>query len=251
MLDPSVFIGQYPFRHLPHPDPEVLVKVMAREGITRAWVGYLPATFHRDPTPANVELNRLLAPFRDVLVPAPAIRPDFPGWEKAVAAAAAEGAEAVRVYPSHWRLGADDPRLTDLMRACAAHKLAVVVTVRFEDLRQRHPLDTAGDVPGAALRAMARAGDGVRLVVCAAGRELIEEVHWGLTPAEQRRVWWDFSWVWGPPEDHLAHLFRTIGPSRFVFGSQWPLRLVQAPKANLELLPPDVAGATLGDPRSP
>ena len=88
-------------------------------------------------------------------------------------------------------------------------------------------------------------------IVCAtdAGRELIEEVHWGLTPAEQRRVWWDFSWVWGPPEDHLAHLFRTIGPSRFVFGSQWPLRLVQAPKANLELLPADLVAATLGDPR--
>ena len=47
MLDPSVFIGQYPFRHLPHPDPDVLVKVMAREGITRAWVGYLPAAFHQ------------------------------------------------------------------------------------------------------------------------------------------------------------------------------------------------------------
>ena len=78
MLDPSVFIGQYPFRHLPHPDPDVLVKVMAREGITRAWVGYLPAAFHRDPTPANVELHRLLAPFLDRLVPAPATAPPRP-----------------------------------------------------------------------------------------------------------------------------------------------------------------------------
>jgi len=28
----------------------------------------------------------------------------------------------------------------------------------------------------------------VKLVVTGAGRELIEEVHWGLTPEEQRRV---------------------------------------------------------------
>lgn len=250
MLDPSVFVGQYPFRHLPHPDPEVLVPVMAREGITRAWVGYLPTAFHRDPTPGNRELVRLLERHRDLLVPAPAIRPDFPRWENALDAAKADGAEAIRIYPAHWRLGADDPRLRDLATACASRGLAIVVTVRFEDLRQRHPLDTAGDVNGATLRSLARAGDGVRLVVCAAGRELIEEVHWGLTPAEQERVWWDFSWVWGPPEDQLAHLFRTIGSRRFVFGSQWPLRLVQSPKANLELLPPDLAAAPLGDPRT-
>ena len=82
----------------------------------------------------------------------------------------------------------------------------------------------------------------------AAGREFIEEVHWGLTPEEQRRVYWDFSWVWGPPEDHLAKLFRTVGADRFVFGTQWPLRLTQNPRANLDLLPPDVASARLADP---
>ena len=58
---------------------------------------------------------------------------------------------------------------------------------------------------------------------------MIEEVHWGLTPDEQRRVFWDISWIWGPPEDHLAKLFRTIGSKRFVFGTQWPLRLAQTP----------------------
>jgi hypothetical protein len=100
------------------------------------------------------------------------------------------------------------------------------------------------------VRALARAGDQVRLVVTAAGREFIEEVHWGLTPKEQRRIVWDFSWVWGPPEDHLARLFRTIGADRFVFGTQWPLRLTQNPRANLDLLPQDVANSRLADPAS-
>ena len=61
----------------------------------------------------------------------------------------------------------------------------------------------------------------------------------------QRRVFWDISWIWGPPEDHLAKLFRTVGSSRFVFGSQWPLRLVQTPRANLDLLPDETRGAEL------
>jgi hypothetical protein len=63
-------------------------------------------------------------------------------------------------------------------------------------------------------------------------------------------VHWDISWIWGPPEDDLSHLFSAIGPQRFVFGSMWPLRLVQSPIANLELLHAGLSGAGLGDPRN-
>ncbi len=52
----------------------------------------------------------------------------------------------------------------------------------------------------------------------------------------------------GPPTDELALLFRTIGSARFVYGTMWPLRLTQGARANLALLPPDVAGHALGDP---
>ena len=126
-------------------------------------------------------------------------------------------------------------------------RLPLLLTVRFEDLRQRHPLDTAGDLTAAAIRSLARAGSSVRLVVTAAGRDMIEEVHWGLTPEEQRRVTWDISWIWGPPEDHLAKLFRTIGAQRFTYGTHWPLRLTQCPRANLDLLPDDLASTPLAD----
>ena len=250
MLDPSVFIGEYPFRPVPHPEPEVLVRVMEREGITRAWVGHLPSAFVEDPSAGNVELFRALEPHHSILSPAPTIRPDRAGWDSALAKAAGAGAAAIRAYPPQWRFSPDSGPMRELSIACGELKLPLILTVRFEDLRQRRPHDTAGDLTGAAIRAVARAGDGVRLIVSAAGRDLIEEVHWGLTPAEQARVWWDISWIWGPPEDHLAKLFRSIGSSRFVFGSQWPLRLVQSPKANLELLPTDVAALSLGDPRN-
>lgn len=247
MIDPSVFIGSYPFRQVPHPEPEMLARVMEREGISHAWVGHLPSAFVADPTSGNAELVRALGPHRAVMSPAPTIRPDLPKWEAALTDAANSGAAAIRAYPPQWGMAPGNAPLAELAIACGERKLPLVLTVRFEDLRQRKPEDTAGDLTGAAIRFLARAGDGVRLVVCAAGRDLIEEVHWGLTPNEQARVLWDISWIWGPPEDHLAKLFRTIGANRFVFGSQWPLRLMQSPKANLELLPDDVAGATLGD----
>lgn len=248
MIDTNTLIGPYPYRYVPHPDADVLVRVMDREGIASAWVGHLPSAFYRDPTPGNSQLYTALNPHRERLRPAPAIRPDWPGWERALRTAVDAGAAAVRAYPQLWQLGPGDSRMNELAIACGEEKLPLLFTVRFEDLRQRSPLDVAGDLQAAAIRAVVRAGPQVRVVVTAAGKDMIEEVHWGLTPDEQQRVVWDISWIWGPPEDHFAKLLRAIGPDRFVFGTHWPLRLTQNPRANLDLLPDDLAGVTLGDP---
>jgi hypothetical protein len=247
MIDVNALIGPYPFRSVPHPDPDVLVRVLDREHVDRAWVGHLPSAFHRDPTAGNAELFAALKPHAERLKPVPAIRPDWPRWQHALNEARNVGAPAVRAYPPQWQLGPHDASMAELAIACGEVKLPLVLTVKFEDLRQRHPLDVAGDLTAAAIRSLARAGSGVRLIVTAAGREMIEEVHWGLTPDEQERVLWDISWIWGPPEDHLAKLFRSIGSQRFTYGTHWPLRLTQAPRANLDLLPDDLATAPLGD----
>lgn len=249
-IDCAAYVGPYPFRHLPHPDPDVLVRVLAREGLAGAWVGYLPSAWHRDPAPGNDALFVALEPHKAVLHPAPVVRPDWPGWEGTLRALVEAGAAAIRAYPMQWGLGPSDGRLRALALACGELGVPLVLTVRFEDLRQRHPLDVAGDLTAAHVRALARAGAGVRLVVTGAGRELLEEVHWGLTPDEQRRVHWDFAWIWGPPEDHFAHLLRTVGAERFVYGTHWPLRLTQNSRANLDLLPDDLRGGGIADARA-
>ena len=246
-IDCAAYIGPYPFRHLPHPDPDVLVRVLEREGLAGAWVGYLPSAWHRDPAPGNEALFAALEPHRAALHPAPVVRPGWPGWERMLRAVVEQGASAIRAYPMHWGMGPHDAGMRALALACGELGVPLVLTVRFEDLRQRHPLDAAGDLSAAHVRALARAGSTVRVVVLGAGRELLEETHWGLTPDEQQRVLWDFAWIWGPPEDHLAHLFRTVGSKRFVYGTHWPLRLTQAPRANLDLLPPELRHSALGD----
>jgi hypothetical protein len=146
-------------------------------------------------------------------------------------------------------MGPHDAAMRALGDACCEANVALLLTVRFEDLRQRHWMDAAGDLSAAAVRSLARATH-ARIIVTAAGREMVEETHWGLTPEEQARVWWDISWLWGPPEDQLAHLLRTVGPERFVYGTQWPLRLTQLPRANLALLPADLRALALADPRA-
>ncbi|HUF28830.1 MAG TPA: hypothetical protein VMM18_17750 [Gemmatimonadaceae bacterium] len=247
LVDVNALIGGHPFRDIPHPEPGILLRVLEREMIRAAWVGHLPSAFWRDSLPGNARLYEALASHSPKLRPVPVVRPDWPGWERAVAEANARGAPAVRAYPPQWRMGPDDAHMAALARACAEAGLVLLLTVRFEDARQRHWMDAAGDLSGAAIRHIVRAAD-ARIIVTAAGRALIEEVHWGLTPEERARLFWDISWIWGPPEDDLAHLLRTVGASRFVYGTHWPLRLAQTPRANLALLPDDVADPKLADP---
>jgi hypothetical protein len=246
-IDVTAWIGAYPFRDIPHPEPEILARVLEREGFAGAWVGHLPGAFHRDVLPSNRALYSALKPFRAVLQPSPMVRPDWPGWERQLAEAVDEGAPAVRVYPAQWGLGAGHPAWAELSHACAVAGVVLHVTTRFEDLRQRHPLDTAGDVPAAVIRALVRRRPGsppsAVVVVAGAGREMLEETHWGLTPREQSRVFHDFHWIWGPPEEHFAHLVRTVGAARLAWSSWWPLRLTQQSRALIDLLPADLQEA--------
>lgn len=244
-VDVHTWIGPYPFRDVPHPDPEILVRVLEREGVKGAWVGHLPSAFWRDPSTGNDSLFRALEQWPDLLRPVPCIRPDWPQWERALRAMADRRVPGVRAYPSQWGFGSQDRAMLELAAACGEAGLVLVLTTRFEDVRQRHWMDSAGDLSGAAIRAIVRASENVHVLVCAGGRAVIEEVHWGLTASERARIWWDISWLWGPPEDDLAHLLRTCGADRFVYGSAWPLRLTQTPRANLALLPRDLADATL------
>jgi hypothetical protein len=111
-----------------------------------------------------------------------------------------------------------------------------MMAVRLEDGRQRHPNDLAPELPAAAVRALIRSDEDVRLLITHADRGFIEEVHFGSTPEEAARLWWDVSWIWGPPEDHLETVLGTIGIERFVFGTGQPLRIPEVSVAKLDLL---------------
>ena len=93
----------------------------------------------------------------------------------------------------------------------------------------------------------------VRIIVTHADRGLIEEVHFGSTPEEAARLWWDISWIWGPPEDHLETLLATVGVEQLVFGTGQPLRIPEISLAKLDLLdltPQQRAAIEVGNARA-
>src|SRR6185436_6848843 len=101
----------------------------------------------RDPTHENSMLLERLAPYNDRLFAAPAVRPDWPDWERAVGELRERGARAIRAYPSQWGIEGDGAPMRRLAGACAEARLPLVLTLRFEDSRQRHWMDAAPDLP--------------------------------------------------------------------------------------------------------
>lgn len=234
-IDVNTFLGAYPFRRVPGTSPDAVVRAMDRVGVDVAWATHLPGLFWRDPGEGNAWLYETSR--RDArLRPVPAVHPGLAGWEQTVADAVTAGAPAVRCDPTFYGLDPEGPELRRLAGACGESGKLLVLAVRLEDGRQRHPNDRAPELPAAAVRALVRSHPGVRLLVTHADRAFVEEVHFGSTRVEASRIWWDICWLWGPPEDHLATLLATIGLERFVFGTGQPLRLPEASLAKLDLL---------------
>ena len=249
VIDVAAFVGEYPYRAISHGTTDWLLAQMDRLGIDRAWVGHLPSVLYKDPAPGNAALEHALVNQSERLVHVPVVNPALPRWEDDTNRAVAMGAPAVRSYPLHQGLDPAGGEMRVLAAALAAAEIALLLTVRFEDMRQRHPLDTVPDLPPAAVRRLVRSDPDVRVIVTHADRAFVEEVHFGLTPFEATRVLWDISWIWGPPENHLAKLVDTMGVQRFVLGTGMPLRIPDTPFARLDLLDlsPAERAALLGD----
>lgn len=234
-IDVNAWVGGYPWRKVPGTAPAAVLEAMDRAHITRAWLSHLPSVFWRDPMEGNdwlLETCECEPRFRAVA----AIQPALPDWESDVRAASQRGAAALRVDPMFHDIDPAGTPIKELVAASAEISLPVMLAVRLEDGRQRHPLDSAAELPPSAIRKLIRSHPAARLVVTHADRSFIEEVHFGSTADEAARIWWDISWTWGPPEDHLEHLIGAMGAERFLFGSGQPLRLPETPAARMELL---------------
>ena len=234
-IDVNAFVGAYPFRRVPGASVDGLLRAMDRAGIDAAWVSHLPSLFWRDPMEGNAWLFQAVAS-TDRLRPVPAVHPGLAGWEDVLGDAADHGAPAVRCDPHYYGIDATGPEMRVLTAACGAAKLPLIMAVRLEDGRQRHVNDRVAELSAAQVRALIRSDEDVRLVITHGDRGFVEEAHFGSTPEEAARLWWDVSWIWGPPEDQLETLLGTIGVHRFVFGTGQPLRIPESCVAKLDLL---------------
>jgi uncharacterized protein len=234
-IDVNAFLGRYPFRNATGGSPQALLAAMDRIGVDEAWLSNLSAVFWKDPTEGNALLYAAVER-EHRLHPVPAVHPELPNWKEVVAEALRRKAPALRADPTFYGVDPVGTGMCAITAGCAEAGLPLMLTVRLEDGRQRHPNDGAPELSPHAVRALVRSDPRVRLIVTHADREFIEQVHFGSTPAESARILWDICWIWGPPEDHLALLLETVGVERFTFGTGMPLRIPENSVAKLDLL---------------
>lgn len=235
MIDVWCTIGAYPWRPVPGTSPDAVLANMSATGVKEGWLSHLPSFFWKDPAAGNQELYAVTegeARFR----PVPVIHPGLPHWERELRQAAERKAPAVRADPGLLGEAATGSEFSRMLSAVGEADLLFTATVKLEDGRGRHPLDVAPDLNPAQVRHWVRQHRSTHFLISAADRDFIEQVHFALTPEEAGRIWWDISWIWGPPENHLALLLATVGFDRFLYGSGQPLRLAETPLARLDLL---------------
>lgn len=233
-IDVNAFIGRFPFRRHPGGTVHFLRGAMDRVGVDECWVSHLSALYWRDPTEGNAHLYRTLER-EPGLRPVPAVHPELAHLAEVLDEAVRRGVPAVRADPGFYGTAPAGEAMAHLAAEVAERNLPLMMAVRLEDGRQRHPSDGAQPLEPWAVRALIRSHPRLRLLVTHADREFIEQVHWGATPDEASRLLWDITWIWGPPEDHLTHLVATVGAGRFCFGTGMPLRLPEATVAKLDL----------------
>ena len=233
--DVNAFLGRYPFRHAPGGSPQALLEAMDRIAVDEAWLSNLSAIFWKDPTEGN-ELLYSAVERNGRLRPVPAVHPALANWKDVLSEALRRQAPAIRIDPTLYGIDPVGNDMRTVAAGCADRGLPLLLAVRLEDGRQRHPNDRAAELSPHDVRELVRSHPRVRLIVTHADREFIEQVHFGSTPVEAARILWDICWIWGPPEDHLALLLETVGVERFTFGTGMPLRIPENSVAKLDLL---------------
>jgi predicted TIM-barrel fold metal-dependent hydrolase len=236
LFDANAWLGHYPFRPVPDNQASSLLRLMDRHGIERAAVSNLHSVFYTDAHCGNEELAQWIKPHRDRLFPCATLNPTFPGWERDLQQCCQEwDMRGLRLFPSHHRFSLASPQSLDLLRAAAAHGLHVAIPLRLEDRRQRHWMDSAGEVSLSEIANLARACPEARIVVLEAIG--VENSPFVCDPSlHSARVWFEFSRMATVLQRTIPMLLERLGAKRLLFGTGMPLKIPGPAVLKLELL---------------
>ena len=219
ILDINAFIGEWPFGELPHRTADGLLSLMDRPGIDRAAVASLHGLFYKRCDAANRRLWNEIQGHTDRLIPVGIVNPAFPQWERDLRQCRDEfGARAVRLFPTYHGYTVDSPECSDAIDAAAELGLPVILSVGFEDARVHHWITQIPAVDMAALRTLASAKRGKRLVIAALHAA---EVRTLLAQPAESDCLVETSHMEGPVMG-IQDLVQRVGAHRVMLGTQAP-----------------------------
>ncbi len=163
MIDCNVFLGGWPFRPLPATTASGLVRLLRREGISRALVSPVEGIFYIDPQPANAALCAALRR-QPSLLPVAVLNPTLPNWRESLRRCQEMRVAGIKLHPNTHGYDLKGEAGVEALRAAAQAGLSVVAQMRVHDTRAQHPMMQVPDVPVGDVLAAARQAPEVKFV---------------------------------------------------------------------------------------
>lgn len=242
MIDVNVSLGQYPFRRLPHDDPDLLREMLREAGVTEAWVGNLDALLHRDLASVNDRLVKLCdAKGQGLFRPFGTIDPTLPHWvNEWRRCREIHQMTGLRLYPAYHGYDWDHPGAIELLQVAAGERVPIQIVWRIEDERTEHPLLKPARLTAEPLLKQVQELSGLKLMILNGQRDLKPAQTVSL--AETGPVQFDLAMLEGLAG--ISRWLRQHAPGSLVLGSYAPV-FVHA-SARLKLVESELPGPVRG-----
>ncbi len=220
MIDTNVYIGTWPFRHLPESSIDALLPTLSHYGINQAWTGSLEGLFHKDIAGVNSRLVESCTQAGEVLLPIGSVNPMLPRWEEDLRRCVEDhGMKGIRLHPQYHGYTLAGPEFKALLKAATAHALLVQIVVTMEDERMMHPLMRVEHVDVSPLPSVLIDIPKAKVQLLNAFRavrgKLIDEL------VTTKKVSFDIAWLEGA--EGIARIRKQIPIERILFGTSSPL----------------------------
>lgn len=236
IIDTNAYLGHWATRRLRYNNPEGLLTLMDRAGITKACVSSASAILYRNSQSGNEELAEMIEAHRDRLIPIAVINPAYAGWQRDLKwCCQVLGAKGLRLYPSYHKYTLHDTCCAELIKAAIEMGLLITIPIRQEDYRQRHWLVNAPDVSLADITTLVAAHPKARFILLEGagylGSDLVKRAK-NLPP----NYWIEISRPDAVYTNEIGHLLKALGADRLVFGSGIPFKYPEPAVLRIEVL---------------
>jgi predicted TIM-barrel fold metal-dependent hydrolase len=145
LIDVNAYVGHWPFKRLADNNCDGLLKKMNLYGVDLSVVTNLNGIFYKNTQSANEELVaeiRSKKIFGNRFLPFAIINPVYGGWKYDFLTCVKQfGMKGVRVFPNYHDYAIDEPALIELVKMARDHDVAIALTMRMVDSRQRSWMD--------------------------------------------------------------------------------------------------------------
>jgi predicted TIM-barrel fold metal-dependent hydrolase len=223
LIDINAYTGHWPFKQLQNNTCEGLLARMKEYGTDISVITNLHGVFYKNTQSANDELYeevRSKRAFNDRFLPFGIINPIYAGWKDDFNTCVKNyGMKGIRVFPTYHDYAIDDPNLVELVKMARDADVAVALTMRIVDSRQRSWMDLATEWPLKNYLPLLRAVPDAKFMLLNLGTNmaLSEEDE---NTISNGQVLMDTS---GRYVTHFANYVKRFRKNRFAFGTHFPV----------------------------